>query len=101
MKVKETGVIGLIAAAWILGANVVVAGEVNGNGDPIPGGVNGKSECSFSGQQDDPVADEGLFRGDRVQSWGQIPKAMRDFLRTIGLLPGDACNPRKTSGSAN
>jgi hypothetical protein len=98
MKVKESGVIGLIAVAWILGANAVIAGEVNGRGEPIPGGENGRSECSFSGQQDDPVADEGMFRGDRVQSWGQIPKAVRDFLRTIGLLPGDACNPSKASG---
>jgi hypothetical protein len=90
-------VVGLIAVAWILGASAVLAGEVNGKGEPIPGGDNGKSACSFSGQQDDPVADEGMFRGDRVQAWGQIPKAMRDFLRTIGLLPGDACNPRKAS----
>lgn len=100
MKVRENGVIGLIAVAWILGANVATAGEVNGRGDPIPGGDKGKSECSFSGQQDDPVADEGLFRGDRVQSWGQIPKVVRDVLRTMGLLPGDACNPRKASNGA-
>ncbi len=97
MVVNEKSVVGVIAVAWILGANAVLAGEVNGKGEPIPGGDKGKSECSFSGQQDDPVVDEGMFRGDRVQAWGQIPKAMRDFLRTIGLLPGDACNPRKAS----
>lgn len=91
-----------ISHAWILagilamGMNVAVAGEVDGKGNPIPGGETGKSECSYSGQQDDPVADAGFFRGDRVQSWGQIPKMVRDFLRSIGSSPGDACNPKKT-----
>jgi hypothetical protein len=76
--------------------NVANAGEVDGKGNPIPGGENGRSECSYSGQQDDPVEDEGFFRGDRVQSWGQIPKMMRTILRSIGLHPGDACNPKKS-----
>lgn len=33
----------------------------------------------------------------RTQSWGQIPKVERDFLRSIGVSPGTACNgsPRK------
>ena len=88
----------LIAGILALGANSAVAGEVNGKGKPIPGGEKGRSECSYSGQQDDPVADAGFFKGDRVQNWGQIPKMVRDFLRTVGLSPGDACNPRK-SGS--
>jgi len=79
-----------------LSMNVASAGEVDGKGNPVPGGENGRSECSYSGQQDDPEADEGFFRGDRVQSWGQIPKMARDFLRTIGMHPGDACNPKKS-----
>ena len=87
-----------VAGVLALGTNVAVAGEVNGKGDPIPGGDKGKSECSFSGQQDDPIADAGFFKGDRVQSWGQIPKVFRDILRSIGSNPGNACNPRKSSG---
>jgi hypothetical protein len=86
----------LLAGIFAMGANAAVAGEVDGKGNPIPGGANGKSECSFSGQQDDPVMDAGFFRGDRVQSWGQIPKMLRDFLRSIGSHPGVACNPKKS-----
>jgi len=93
MNVKS--IIGVVVCTvWILGASSVLAGEVNGNGDVIPGGVNGASICSFSGQQDDG-SNEGVFRDDMVQSWGQIPKALRDFLLSIGAVPhpGDACNP--------
>lgn len=87
-----------IAGLLAIGANTAAAGEVDGKGNPVPGGEKGKSECSYSGQQDDPVADAGFFRGDRVQSWGQIPKAFRDFLASIGSHPGDACNPKKSGG---
>lgn len=85
--------LGALAAAWVLCANVSLGGEVDGKGNPVPGGVNGKSECSFSGQQDDAAADAGFFKGDRVQSWGQIPKWLRDILRAAGMHPGQACNP--------
>jgi len=88
----------LLAAIFAMGANATVAGEVDGKGNPIPGGAKGKSECSYSGQQDDPAADAGFFRGDRVQSWGQIPKAFRIFLTAIGSNPGAACNPKKSDG---
>jgi hypothetical protein len=88
----------LVTGILALGANTAFAGEVDGKGNPVPGGEKGRSECSYSGQQDDPVADAGFFRGDRVQSWGQIPKMVRDFLRTVGLHPGDACNPKKSGG---
>lgn len=87
-----------LAALLAMGTGSVFAGEVDGQGNPVPGGANGRSECSYSGQQDDPVADEGFFRGDRVQSWGQIPKALRDFLTMIGSSPGNACNPKKSGG---
>jgi hypothetical protein len=84
----------VVCAVWILGAGPVLAGEVNGKGDVIPGGVTGASICSFSGQQDDE-GNEDLFRDDRVQSWGQIPKPVRDVLLALGIIPhpGDACNP--------
>jgi len=44
---------------------------------------------TFTGDLEVPDAD-GFFR---TQSWGQIPKEVRDFLGTVGLHPGDACNP--------
>jgi hypothetical protein len=106
MTAKITAAIGVLACAmWMLGASPAFAGEVNGKGDPIPGGAKGKSACSFSGQQDDPEEDEGFFRGDRVQSWGQIPldeggvnDLGRAFLTMIGLHPGQACNPTRAGG---
>jgi len=88
----------LVSGILAIGANTAVAGEVNGKGNPIPGGTKGQSECSYSGQQDDAVADAGFFKGDRVQSWGQIPKLFRDFLTSVGSNPGVACNPKKSGG---
>ena len=99
MKTKLGAAIGVLTCTiWMLGANPAFAGEVNGKGKEIPGGDTGRSICSFSGQQDDPEADAGFFRGDRVQSWGQIPKITRDFLTLIGMHPGTACNPNKGEG---
>ena len=88
----------LVSGILAISANAAVAGEVDGKGNPIPGGVKGQSECSYSGQQDDAAADAGFFKGDRVQSWGQIPKWFRDFLTSIGSNPGVACNPKKSGG---
>jgi len=88
----------VLSAVLVLGVNHAFAGEVNGKGEPIPGGSKGKSECSYSGLQDDAAADEGFFRGDRVQSWGQIPVGMRQILAALGFRPGDACNPKKADG---
>lgn len=105
MKTKKNLIGAVVCTAWILGASASSAGEVTGKGDPVPGGVNGRSECSYSGQQDDPVADAGFFRGDRVQSWGQVPVAFRLFVQiTLGWSPGSkdpfppfegllSCNP--------
>jgi len=94
-KKTQLGIV--VCAAWILAANAALAGEVNGKGDKVPGGENGRSLCSFSGQQDDAAEDEGFFRGDRVQSWGQIPHAMRDILAALGMYfhPGEGCNPTR------
>jgi len=94
----------VLGVAWILsmGTGAALAGEITGNGKWIAGSkdapLNGNSECAYSGQQDDAAADAGFFRGDRVQSWGQIPKAFRDFLKSIGSNPGVACNPKKSGG---
>jgi hypothetical protein len=89
-----------------LGGSSVLAGEVTGTGKLID--MHGKSECSFSGQEDlqyftddsDATAKLVITRGDpgHAQSWGQIPKNVRAFLTSIGLNPGIACNPTKSGG---
>jgi hypothetical protein len=105
MNGKKKSLIGVVGcAAWILAANGALSGEITGNGKPVPGGENGKSECSYSGQQDNAEADAGFFRGDRVQSWGQVPVGFRLLLISLGWTPGSkdpfppfpgllSCNP--------
>jgi len=89
-----------------LGASTVFAGEITGNGKSLQmpyedskwgTGLHARSECAYSGQEDLQFADGGS-KGDpaHAQSWGQIPKDFRDFLTSIGVNPGVACNP--TSG---
>jgi hypothetical protein len=92
----------LVVAALLfsLGANTTIAGEITGNGKWIAGSpdapLNGKSECAYSGREDAP--DSGDFKGSIAQSWGQLPKAVRDFLTSIKMNPGNACNPTKSGG---
>ena len=94
----------VVSAAFVLlaGAGTAFGGEITGNGKWIAGNpdalLNGKSECAFSGQNDEFQL--GDASAPRTQSWGTIPKIMRDFLATVlGLHPGDACNPRKAGPS--
>lgn len=87
------------AVATGASASAALAGEATGNFErtgkvtPIASFV-AHSICSFSGQNPerflDP-SDEG-FEPGRTQSWGQIPKAVRDVIATEGEHPGDACN---------
>ncbi len=95
-------------------ASSALAGEVTGNGKLLHfdgkwgTGLHARSECAYSGQEDlqyftddsDATAKAEPTRGDpgHAQSWGQIPKETRDFLTTLGLNPGIACNPIKASG---
>lgn len=80
------------------GAATAHAGEYNGKGESVPGGVNGKSACSFSGR-DVPDSVEGnpspMFDDDALTS-------QRNFTQTYGLFvslglkalvpsPGEAC----------
>ncbi len=90
-----------LCAATILGAgsSPALAGEITGNGKSLqiaPHTLHGKSICAFSGLNDtysgDPaVPDEDGFT--RTQSWGQLPKAEKDFLTSIGVSPGSTCKP--------
>ena len=103
----------VLGAALIasLGASAAFAGEVTGNGRSLHlpgGGLHGRSACAFSGQEDlqywdengDPLPAGQVVKGvpAHAQSWGQIPKATRIFLTSIGSNPGIACNPTKSGG---
>jgi hypothetical protein len=85
-----------IAALGLTGGSAF-AGEITGNGKWIAGSeeapLNGKSECAYSGQNDEFH----LFPDEdwpRTQSWGF------DFARQgvhMGV-PGFACNPSGARG---
>jgi hypothetical protein len=103
MSRRSTRFFAAFAAAMLLvslSAAGVLAGEVKGPpGGDLPDTPIGAapdddphaaSICSFSGLgdgEDDPGR-----TAAHVQNWGQIPKAGRDFLSTIGFHPGDSCN---------
>jgi hypothetical protein len=80
----------LAAAVVAVSASPAVAGEVNGKGEPTAGPAHANSICVFSGRNDgEPPPGR---TAAHVQNWGQIPKADRDFLTSIGSNPGLACN---------
>jgi hypothetical protein len=73
-----------------------LAGEITGNGKWIAGSeeapLHGKSECAFSGQNDEFVL--GDESAPRAQSWGQVVKEAGP----LGGVPGVACNPTRAGG---
>jgi hypothetical protein len=101
------------AVAIGLTAGVAFAGEITGNGKVLKvedskwgTGLHARSVCAFSGQEDlqflndDGTPKDEPTKGDpgHAQSWGQIPKEVRDELTTIGLQPGTSCNPMRGEG---
>ena len=98
-------VAGALAVVTIGAGGTAFAGEGTGSGHGGPNGdgktgayTNSNSECAFSGLEDG--SEPGTVAGPgNTQNWGQIPKADRDFLTSIGVAPGTACNghlsPRK------
>lgn len=91
--IKRFG-LAVCAAAVVLSlsAGAALAGEITGNGKTLKP-LHAKSECAFSGLNDDPLGlDPANGPPGRVQSWGQIPKADRDFLTSIGVSPSTLCN---------
>ena len=106
-KTRFLAVAACVAAVVGVGASAALAGEINGNGQYIAGSndapLNGKSACAYSGQEDlqyvdangVPLADPQKGVPGHAQSWGQIDHATRDFLTSIGMNPGIACNPTK------
>lgn len=99
-------IVGATVVAMGLTSGVAQAGEIAGNGKLLE--VKGHSACAFSGQEDlqfyeddeNTILKTEPTKGDpsHAQSWGQIPKDVRDFLITIDLHPGTACNPTKATG---
>jgi hypothetical protein len=78
-------------AAGGFGAGSAFAGEITGNGKPVPAPDNAASECSFSGYNDDP--NEAAPFGGTAQSYGRlVAQGFKDAFPS----PGDACNPSKS-----
>src|SRR5262245_24127393 len=100
---------GLVVLAM---APVAHAGEVTGNGKLLQfdgkwgTGLHARSFCAYSGQQDlqfftddsDQTRVDVVVKGvpSHAQSWGQIPKEVRDSF-PAELHPGMSCNPNKST----
>jgi hypothetical protein len=106
LRFKSLCVAVFVAAAFMaVGGGSAFAGEITGNGKWIAGSesapLHGKSDCAYSGRNDNsvlgnPLPDEDGFT--RTQSWGQLDRATRSFLTSIGVNPAVACNPTRASG---
>jgi hypothetical protein len=111
-RVTRRLVAAILAAAMIatLSASAALGGEITGNGKSLKvdsskwgTGLHARSECAYSGQEDlqflddegNPLPEAQKGVPGHAQSWGQIPKEIRDFLTSIGSNPGLACNPIK------
>jgi hypothetical protein len=82
------------AAIMAIGATAALAGEVTGSGANIDQN-QGKSWCSFSGLNDDPLGlDPDNGPGGTSQSYGQ--EVRLGFASPHELTPGIACNPNRT-----
>jgi len=102
LRFKKVGV-ALVAAAALatVAAGSAFAGEITGSGKWIAGSesapLNGKSDCAYSGLNDNyvlgnPVPDADGFT--RTQSWGQVIRNAGP----LGGVPGSACNPTRATG---
>jgi hypothetical protein len=98
---RLSAALGGAALIALLGANIAFAGEITGNGKSLHienskwgTGLHARSFCAFSGQEDLQF-ETGGSKGvpGHSQSWGQIPKAVRDQIGPLGVHPGRACNP--------
>lgn len=86
----------VLVLGFVLGTTATAyAGEYTGKDGFVPGGVNGKSECSFSGQDapdsienNPPGYDDDAITIHGVQSYGQfVSQGMKAFVPS----PGEAC----------
>ena len=112
---KQLAAAALVAAATLGTGASVLAGEVNGNGDSLKnedGHLNGRSECAYSGLEDEPdlvgspvpgTPDGALEHRRYTQTPGQvwISEAEAAFLGIPGGaqwirphgMPRFGCNP--------
>jgi hypothetical protein len=89
-------VIGCIVGLGLVlgGAVSAQAGEINGNGDPIPGAHQASSACAFSGQdlpdaeENQPNIPDDFVTDGHVQSYG---KYVSHGLKGVVPSPGEAC----------
>jgi hypothetical protein len=103
LRFKELCVTVFVAVAFaVVGVGSAFAGEITGSGKWIAGSdsapLNGKSDCAYSGLNDNyvlgnPLPDEDGFT--QTQSWGQV---VRQHTGHLGGVPGTACNPTKSTG---
>jgi hypothetical protein len=102
LRLKAVCVAVFVAVAFAaVGVGSAFAGEITGNGKWIAGSesapLNGKSDCAYSGVNDNyvlgnPIPDADGFT--RTQSWGQVVRNAGP----LGGVPGTACNPTKATG---
>lgn len=106
LRLRTFCVAGFVAVAFTaLAGSTAFAGEITGSGKWIAGSesapLKGKSACAYSGRNDNSVLGNPLPDADgftRTQSWGQLDRETRAFLTSIGVNPGIACNPTRSSG---
>ena len=63
----------VVAACMFVGTGTALAGEVNGNGDPVEAPDHDKSLCVYSGLEDGDGDPPGP---GEAQSWGQVVKSV-------------------------
>ena len=103
MGIRRVVAVAVCTAAVVgAGAGSAFAGEITGSGKWIAGSetapLKGKSECAYSGLNDNyvlgnPIPDADGF--SRTQNWGQVGQEGRAFLTSLGFNPANACNPSK------
>ena len=105
LRLKTLIAVAVCAVLAAIAVGSAAAGEITGSGKWIAGSetapLQGKSECAYSGRNDNSVLGNPLPDADgftRTQAWGQLDQATRAFLTSIGMNPGVACNPTKAQG---
>ena len=102
LRLKAIFVAVFVAVALAaVGVGSASAGEITGSGKWIAGSesapLKGKSDCAYSGLNDNSVLGNPLPDADgftRTQSWGQVVRNAGP----LGGVPGTACNPTKSAG---
>ena len=82
----------VVVACMFAGTGSAFAGEVNGKGDPLPSKDRARSDCVFSGLEDDDGGPNG-GPGVAPQNFGQIVKGTRGLPKIIGGADGPLPSP--------